>query len=139
MGEARWKVVLALLYFFVILGCFGLLSRAISEASVPIVAVTEASPGAVVVEGGSQPFRQCVPACAVYQDGANAYVYVVEGRSGFFGEEDRVRRVNVTIAAQDAESVAVTEGSLAPTQKVVVDSSRMIADGDVVRVANETP
>lgn len=137
MRKGKRRIVLVLLYFIVAIMCFGILSRAISLASVPMVSVATPSADEVVVEGEPRPYLLCLPTAAVYQDEGAPYVYVVEPRAGFSGDEWRARRVNVIVTDQDEDMVALAEGSLSSSQQVVVATTKMIGDGAAVRIAGE--
>lgn len=130
MKPNQKRALIALVYFVGVLACCGALSRVI--AAVGVVDVLAESPGPASIE--DVPYLQCVPESAVYRDGAMTYVFVVDERSGFLGMELCARRVNVGVTDSGSDYVALREGALADSQRVIVEASRMVSDGDAVRV-----
>lgn len=130
MSLGRRRTLVVLVYFVVALVCCGALSRVIAAAGVIEVVVVNPEPASV----RDTPYLQCVPGAAVYRDGATTYVYVVDERAGFLGAELCARRVSVGVADSDDDRVALREGALAGSQRVIVGASRVMNDGDTVRV-----
>ena len=118
--RTRRAAGVALFAFFVAMACFGMLSRAIDDASVARVSVVRAAPQALAGAAGEMPDEPeaqtvcplCVPLGAVQADGPQRYVFVIEERAGFLGRETAV----------------------SSQQSVVSASTRPLVDGDRVRV-----
>lgn len=140
--RTRRAAGVALFAFFVAMACFGMLSRAIDDASVARVSVVRAAPQALAGAAGEMPDEPeaqtvcplCVPLGAVQADGPQRYVFVIEERAGFLGRETVARRVNVTALAADERFVALAGGAVSSQQSVVSASTRPLVDGDRVRV-----
>ena len=131
--RTRRAAGVALFAFFVAMACFGMLSRAIDDASVARVSVVRAAPQALAGAAGEMPDEPaaqtvcplCVPFGAVQADGPQRYVFVIEERAGFLGRETVARRVRF---------VALAGGAVSSQQSVVSASTRPLVDGDRVRV-----
>lgn len=140
--RTRRAAGVALFAFFVAMACFGMLSRAIDDASVARVSVVRAAPQALAGAAGEMPdepaaqtvYPLCVPLGAVQADGPQRYVFVIEERAGFLGQETVARRVNVTALAADERFVALAGGAVSSQQSVVSASTHPLVDGDRVRV-----
>lgn len=140
--RTRRAAGVALFAFFVAMACFGMLSRAIDDASVARVSVVRAAPQALAGATGEMPdepaaqtaYPLCVPLGAVQADGPQRYVFAIEERAGFLGRETVARRVNVTALAADERFVALAGGAVSSQQSVVSASTRPLVDGDRVRV-----
>ena len=140
--RTRRAAGVALFAFFVAMACFGMLSRAIDDASVARVSVVRTAPQALASATGEMPDEPaaqtvcplCVPFDAVQADGPQRYVFVIEERAGFLGRETVARRVNVTALAADERFVALAGGAVSSQQSVVSASTRPLVDGDRVRV-----
>lgn len=140
--RTRRAAGVALFAFFVAMACFGMLSRAIDDASVARVSVVRAAPQALAGAAGEMPdepaaqtaYPLCVPLGAVQADGPQRYVFAIEERAGFLGRETVARRVNVTALAADERFVALAGGAVSSQQSVVSASTRPLVDGDRVRV-----
>lgn len=153
----KQRAVGALVAFMVIMLCLGMLSRAVDDAGVALVAAqaphaqaigaqaepTDAEPGADAedpdAEEAARPaeYRTCVPVTALRKDEHERdYVLVVEERAGFLGSELVARRVNVGVRDRDAENAALDDGSIASSQQVIVRADREVGEGDRVRWAD---
>ena len=159
--RTRRAAGVALFAFFVAMACFGMLSRAIDDASVARVSVVRTAPQALASATGEMPDEPaaegepvagagqatisencsgaagqstCVPLGAVQADGPQRYVFAIEERAGFLGRETVARRVNVTALAADERFVALAGGAVSSQQSVVSASTRPLVDGDRVRV-----
>ena len=83
----------------------------------------------------SQPYSCCVPLSALRLDNRNqTYVLVVQQVISVMGTELQAKKVNVTVLEQNETMVALAEGTLGSTDKVIVGSDKTIDIGSRVRV-----
>ena len=85
----------------------------------------------VVLHKSSYPL--CVPVSALHQDSGGHYLFVMEEASGVLGTENVLRQVRVVVDAKNDETAAVS-GPVEMGAKVVVWSTKPLADADRVRV-----
>lgn len=78
------------------------------------------------------PYDMLLPLGALRSDSGGDYVYVVRQSDSVLGKQATAARLPVTVLAQDEQSMAV-EGPLAPEDLVVLESERLIEEGDRIR------
>ena len=94
--------------------------------------------GEIVVSSKSKKYGTCVPLAALRQgDGTDYYVLVVTEKETVLGEELTAKRVDVKVEKRDGEYAAVTEGTLGRNDKIIIDSNKIVEDGDRVRLETE--
>ena len=94
--------------------------------------------GEIIVSSKSKKYGTCVPLSALRQgEGSNYYVLVVTEKETVLGEELTAQKVDVKVEKRDGEYAAVTEGSLGRNDKIIIDSNKIVEDGDRVRLETE--
>lgn len=83
----------------------------------------------------SEMYPICVPLSALYLDNRNQpYVLTVEEKESIMGSEWQARKVSVTVLEQNEAYAALTEGTLASSQEIIVNSDRPVDEGSRVRM-----
>lgn len=118
-------------------------SRTLSEdqsvyfytASYEVIDGTYAEGTAVMAEmtWTSGRYNALVPLSAVKEDQNGTYLNVVRTERGLFSETNTVVQVRVEVEAQNGIFAAIS-GNCEPTDFIVVDTDKVIADGAQVRV-----
>lgn len=118
-------------------------SRTLSEdqsvyfytASYEVIDGTYAEGTAVMAEmtWTSGRYNALVPLSAVKEDQNGTYLNVVRTERGLFSETNTVMQVRVEVEAQNGIFAAIS-GNCEPTDFIVVDTDKVIADGAQVRV-----
>ena len=83
----------------------------------------------------SAPYEVIVPRSAVAQDAEGHHVYVLESRESPLGTRYTVRRVDVSVEAEDERNIAI-RGDVDRWSNVIVRSSGPLSDRDAVRLAS---
>ena len=81
-------------------------------------------------------YNTIVPLSAVHEDNGELYVFAIYEADGLFGKEDRVSKVTVVKQDENDFNMAI-EGQIGASQKVVVNTSKPLSDGQRVRVMND--
>lgn len=97
---------------------------------------TEGQAVQVNVFKSRKQYDTCVPIGALRQNSSGYYVLVVDKTTGVLGEENKVRVVPVNLLAKDANNAAIETGALSNSDKIVLDSSKPLQDGSLVREGN---
>lgn len=85
-------------------------------------------------------YATCVPAVCVHADEHGGYyVYVAEEREGILGTEWKVRKVPVTIPDRTDSVVAVESVEITTDTRVIVNSTKELSEGDVIRMVSPDP
>ena len=71
---------------------------------------------------------------ALVEENNQYYVYVAEEQAGFLGTEERIRKVYVTLTDSNDSLAAVESAVLGAESKIVLQSNRDLAEGDLVRL-----
>lgn len=79
----------------------------------------------------TQAYNVLVPNSAVYTDSNGSYILAAKQKDGPLGVENYLQKVSVTVADSDNEKTALTNGIM-PNDKIVVQSSKPVSDGDRV-------
>ena len=90
-------------------------------------------PATAEAELSRMVYELVVPAEAVHTDTDGSYVLCIDKTQTVLGVRNLLRRVEVTVLEQTAESAAV-EGALSATDILAVSAGRPIRPGDSVRV-----
>ena len=94
--------------------------------------------GEIIISSKSKKYTTCVPLTALRQGaGDSYYVLVVTEKETVLGEELIAKKIDLNIEKRDGEYAAVTEGALGKNDKIIVDSNKIINDGDRVRLETE--
>lgn len=94
--------------------------------------------GEIIISSKSKKYTTCVPLTALRQGaGDSYYVLVVTEKETVLGEELMAKKIDLNIEKRDGEYAAVTEGALGKNDKIIVDSNKIINDGDRVRLETE--
>lgn len=82
-----------------------------------------------------QAYSLCVPIQALYQGEQNQYyVLVTQEEETVMGTQMTAKRINVTVLDKNATYAALSEESLSASQDVIIESDRVLEDGDRVRM-----
>lgn len=94
--------------------------------------------GEIIVSSKSKKYGTCVPLAALRQgDGDSYYILVVTEKETVLGEELTAKKVDVKVEKRDGEYAAVSDGSIARNDKIIIDSNKTVEDGDRVRLESE--
>jgi len=74
-----------------------------------------------------------VPNKAIYREGSESYIYVVEEKKGALGNTYVARKVNVEIGDANQQETVV-KGGIFPDSPIILETSEPIQDGERVRV-----
>ncbi|MDD2214806.1 MAG: hypothetical protein PHR21_09755 [Oscillospiraceae bacterium] len=78
----------------------------------------------------------CVPLSALHNDNNGDFVLMLQESTTVMGTQNKAIRVPVNIKAKNS-SLAAVEGSLSTWDSIIVASSKPVAEGDRVRIAEE--
>lgn len=98
--------------------------------------ISEGQRADVYLSDSSPMYNTIVPLSAVHEDNGELYVFVIYEADGLFGKENHVNRVTVVKQDENDFNMAV-EGQLGTSQKVVVNTSKPLSEGQRVRVMND--
>lgn len=108
------------------------------------IEITMENPIATIGESGefeiriiSQNKYLTVPLTAIHSDGLRYYVYVLEKRESFLGEELKVSMRNVDINDKNGRLAAIENSGLSDEDEIILSSNKDIADGSIVRLLSE--
>lgn len=90
--------------------------------------------GEFVISAEEGPYATCVPLSALMEENGVYSVYVLDVQDSVLGEVQIVRKVTVDVLDKNENMAALSDGSLSPQQKVVVDTDREITEGSRVRL-----
>lgn len=82
----------------------------------------------------SENYAAVIPVQALMEENGSYYVYVVEEQQGFLGTEERIRKVQVAVTDSNLSSAAVESAVITAGSRIVLQTSKELADGDMVRV-----
>ena len=127
------KGALTFLYIFTIMMiCFGMVSRAVSENSVAVVKT--ASVSVQTIQGIE--YTKCLPSESIHSDGVSNFVYIVDEVSSLTGTDLSARKLIVSLIAQNQKFVALNEISITRDQRVIAQSDRMLSENVRIRIAS---
>ena len=108
------------------------------------IEITMENPIATIGESGefeiriiSQNKYLTVPLTAIHSDGPRYYVFVLEKRESFLGEELKVSMRNVFINDKNDRLAAIENSGLTDEDEIILSSNKDITDGSIVRLLSE--
>ena len=108
------------------------------------IEITMENPVATIGEAGefeiriiSQNKYLTVPLTAIHSDGLRYYVYVLEKRESFLGQELKICMRNVVINDKNDRLAAIENSGLTDEDTIIISSNKDIADGSIVRLLSE--
>ena len=94
--------------------------------------------GEIMIADKSKKFGTCVPIKALRADeDGGYYILTIIDKETVLGSEKVSKKMPVRIEKKDGEYVAVSEGSIARDEEVIISSNKKIEDGDRVRLETE--
>lgn len=85
----------------------------------------------------SDIYQQVLPLSGLRKDDKGYYVLVAQAGKAILGEEFRAVRKDVSLLYQ-GDSEAAVEGSILPEEAVIVNSNKVVHEGDRIRVVMES-
>ena len=83
----------------------------------------------------SETYQNCLPLTALRSDSGGDHVFVLRKQSSVLGTEWVIARVDITVKERDSQTMYV-EGALTYSDQVVINSNKIISEGDRVRIEN---
>ena len=102
-------------------------------AVVPQDSGTLGASGTVEITRKTGNYHLCVPVSTLHSDGSKKYLLVLEEQETVLGVQLMARRVDVQVEDQNETRAAVT-GALSREDRVIVDASKTVREGDRVRL-----
>ena len=102
-------------------------------AVVPQDSGTLGARGTVEITRKTGSYNLCVPVSALHSDGSKKYLLVLEEQETVLGAQLTARRVDVQVEDQN-ETRAAVAGALSREDRVIVDTSKTVREGDRVRL-----
>jgi HlyD family secretion protein len=91
--------------------------------------------GSIRIAKKSKVYSLLVPNSALHEDSYGPYVFVVDEKQGFLGNEKYIRKVYVETEDHDDTKTAISAG-ISTDSLVVTGSSKPVYDGSPVRLSN---
>lgn len=95
--------------------------------------------GTFSVNYQSRSYSQCIPVNALYEENSRHYIYVVRRQQGILGEELAAEKRFVTVQEKGDSYAALSDGTLAEGEEVILTSTKQLSDGTVVRYRLSDP
>ena len=89
--------------------------------------------GTMMASSQSQSYPLTIPAKAVYTDNGISYVFVLRKQQGILGEELAASRVNVNVLDKNNKFASIEEGTIDADTEIIVDTTKALEEGAVVR------
>lgn len=83
----------------------------------------------------SETYQNCLPLTALRSDSGGDHVFVLRKQSSVLGTEWVIARVDITVKERDSQMMYV-ESALTYSDQVVINSNKIISEGDRVRIEN---
>lgn len=94
--------------------------------------------GELIISSTAKKYGTCVPLAALRQGEDNKYyVLAVSEKETVLGTEKVAKKVEVRVEKKDGEFAAVSDGTIARNEQVIVGSNKTVEDGDRVRLETE--
>ena len=96
---------------------------------------TSGMPAQLFLSRKSETYQNCLPLTALRSDSGGDHVFVLRRQSSVLGTEWVIARVDITVKERDSQTMYV-EGALTYSDQVVINSNKIISEGDRVRIEN---
>ena len=96
---------------------------------------TSGMPAQLFLSRKSETYQNCLPLTALRSDSGGDHVFVLRKQSSVLGTEWVIARVDITVKERDSQTMYV-EGALTYSDQVVINSNKIISEGDRVRIEN---
>lgn len=94
--------------------------------------------GELIISSTAKKYGTCLPLAALRQGEDNKYyVLAVSEKETVLGTEKIAKKVEVRVEKKDGEFAAVSDGTIARNEQVIVGSNKTVEDGDRVRLETE--
>ena len=104
-------------------------------AVLPEGGYTSGMPAQLFLSRKSETYQNCLPLTALRSDSGGDHVFVLRRQSSVLGTEWVIARVDITVKERDSQTMYV-EGALTYSDQVVINSNKIISEGDRVRIEN---
>ena len=104
-------------------------------AVLPEGGYTSGMPAQLFLSRKSETYQNCLPLTALRSDSSGDHVFVLRKQSSVLGTEWVIARVDITVKERDSQTMYV-EGALTYSDQVVINSNKIISEGDRVRIEN---
>ena len=104
-------------------------------AVLPEGSYTSGMPAQLFLSRKSETYQNCLPLTALRSDSGGDHVFVLRKQSSVLGTEWVIARVDITVKERDSQTMYV-EGALTYSDQVVINSNKIISEGDRVRIEN---
>ena len=104
-------------------------------AVLPEGGYTSGMPAQLFLSRKSETYQNCLPLTALRSDSGGDHVFVLRKQSSVLGTEWVIARVDITVKERDSQTMYV-EGALTYSDQVVINSNKIISEGDRVRIEN---
>lgn len=89
--------------------------------------------GTLAASAQSESYPVTIPAKALHGENERYYIYVLRRQQGILGEELAVSRVDVNVLDKNSKYVAIEEGAVDEETEIVVNTTKELSEGSVVR------
>ena len=89
--------------------------------------------GTLVASAQSDSYPVTIPAKALHGENERYYIYVLRRQQGILGEELAVSQVDVNVLDKNSKYVAIEEGAVDEETEIVVNTTKELSEGSVVR------
>lgn len=93
--------------------------------------------GTLVASSQSESYPITIPAKALHGENERYYIYVLRKQQGILGEELAVSRVYVNVRDKNNKYASIEEGAIDAETEIVVDSTKELSEGKVVRYGKQ--
>lgn len=104
-------------------------------AVLPEGGYTSGMPAQLFLSRKSETYQNCLPLTALRSDSAGDHVFVLRRQNSVLGTEWVIARVDITVKERDSQTMYV-EGALTYSDQVVINSNKIISEGDRARIEN---
>ena len=104
-------------------------------AVLPEGGYTSGMPAQLFLSRKSETYQNCLPLTALRSDSVGDHVFVLRRQNSVLGTEWIIARVDITVKERDSQTMYV-EGALTYSDQVVINSNKIISEGDRVRIEN---
>ena len=104
-------------------------------AVLPEGSYSSGMPAQLFLSRKSETYQNCIPLTALRSDSGGDHIFVLRRQSSVLGTEWVIARVDITVKERDSQTMYV-EGALTYSDQVVINSNKIISEGDRVRIEN---